>query len=88
MVWFSLGECHYMIIVVSFVWTPYRCKNFEWSSTLQLKTKPGFMACLEFKNPALLPKIKIYCGRILIVEYGKVVRKFEFSKENTNKFLY
>ena len=46
------------------------------------------MACLEFKNPALLPKIKIYCGRILIVEYGKVVRKFEFSKENTNRFLY
>ena len=46
------------------------------------------MACLEFKNLALLPKIKIYCGRILIVEYGKVVRKFEFSKENTNKFLY
>ena len=39
------------------------------------------MACSKFKNPTLLPKIKIYCERILIVEYGKVVRKFEFSKD-------
>ena len=39
------------------------------------------MACSKFKNPTLLPKIKIYCGRILIVEYGKVVRKFEFSTD-------
>ena len=85
MVWFSLGECHYMIIVVSFVWTPYRCKNFEWSSTLQLKTKPGFMACSKFKNPTLSPKIEICCGRILIIEDGKVVRKFEFSKDYSRK---
>jgi len=39
------------------------------------------MACSEFKNHALSPKIKICCGRILIDEDDKVVRKFEFSKD-------
>lgn len=39
------------------------------------------MACLEFKNPTPLLKIKICCGRLLIAEDGKAVRKFEFSKD-------
>jgi len=39
------------------------------------------MACSEFKNLAPLPKIEICCGRILIAKNGKVVRKFEFSRD-------
>ena len=43
------------------------------------------MVCSKFKNPALSPKIEICCGRILIAKDGKVVRKFEFSKDYSRK---